>query len=243
MSLMIQLKLNTAMFAVMVVSTHPAARLSDLREAIGRWGWLRAVYALLMVRLHRHVGLAICRLMARPLRTEAAPSSRPQREYKLLTEAELVRFSRDPELEMTEELVRAAFKRGDICVGALRNGLLMGYSWFAFGTAPDLDGIWVSFPPQARYGYKSFVRPAFRGGGLMTEMSLYSDEICRAQGKTHGIGFIDTHNFASYRAAHRSGARTVGYAGYLNCLWCTLTFRSRGAKRNGFRFYKRPTNT
>lgn len=241
MPLMIQLKLNTAMFAVMVVSTHPSARLSDLREAIGRWGWLRAVYALLMVRLHRHVGLAVCRVVARPLRSEPAPAPRPQREYRLLGEAELVRFSRDPELEMTEEFVRAAFQRGDICVGALRNGLLTGYSWFAFDTAPDLDGIWVSFSPQARYGYKSFVRPAFRGAGVMTEMSLYADAICRAKGKTFGIGFIDTHNFASYRAAHRSGGRTVGYAGYLNCLGGTLTFHSPGAKCNGFRFYKHTT--
>lgn len=235
---MIQLKLNTAMLAVMVVSTNPVARFSDLRETISRWGWLRAIYALLMVRLHRHIGLAICRVTARPLTTGATPASQPQREYKVLTEAELVRFSRDPDLEMAEEFVRAAYKRGDICVGALRNGLLIGYSWFAFDTAPHLDGLWVSFPPQARYGYKSFVRPAFRGSGITTDISLYSDSISRQRGKTSGIGFIDTHNFASYRATHRSGGRTVGYAGYLNCLGGTLTFRSLGARRHGFRFYK-----
>lgn len=150
-----------------------------------------------------------------------------------------MRFSKDPELDITEELVRAAFKRGDICVGALRNEVLTGYSWFAFGTAPHLNGLWVAFAAEARYAYKSFVRPAFRGSGVMTDMILYADAICREKGKTSGIGFIESHNFASYRAANRSGARTVGYAGYLNCLGRTFTFRSAGAKRHDFRFYKR----
>lgn len=235
---MLQLKLNTAMLAVMVVSTNPP-RFSELREAVHRWGWWRACYALVMVRLHRHFGLAVCRVTARPLTDAPAPASSQPWQYQLLTEAELVQFSRDPELEMTPEFIRAAAKRGDICVGALRNQVLVGYSWFAFETAPHLDGLWVAFPRGARYGYKSFVRPAFRGAGLMTSISLYSDAICRARGKTSGIGFIDTHNFASYRAAHRSGGRTVGYAGYLNCSGRTFTFRSAGAKRHGFRFYKR----
>jgi hypothetical protein len=51
------------------------------------------------------------------------------------------------------------------------------------------------------------------------------------------IGFIETHNFVSYRASRRLGSRTAGYTGYLRRLGKTFTFRSPGAKKHQFRFH------
>lgn len=235
---MVYLKLNTAAFAVLVVATKPMTRFTDFREATGRWGYIRAIYALVMTRLYRHLGFGFCRITGRPLAIRPILSAQRNREYKTLTEAELLGFSKDPDLDMMEDLVRAALKRGDVCVGAIQNGVLIGYSWFAFEAAPHLDGLWVAVAREARYGYKSFVRPEFRGDHVATDVSIFSDEICMKKGKTFALGFIDTHNFASYRAARRAGARTLGYACYLNCGRIFFSWHSPGAKKHGFRFYK-----
>lgn len=236
---MICIQMKSTVLLAIAVTAGRSMRFSHAQELIGRWGYVRAGYSIVMTRLQRYLGLNFCRVTRRPLGNMTTSSVQPtNREYRMLSESELLRFCMEPELELTKELIRAAFARGDVCVGAVENGSLIGYTWFAFDTAPHLDGMWVAFPPQARYAYKSFVRPAARGEHVASDLSVFGDEICIKRGREVGIGFIDTHNFASYRAARRVGARTVGYAGYVQLFGKAFTFRSPGARKCGFAFYQ-----
>lgn len=237
---MVHLHVSPTMVAVIAATTtQSATRVSVAKEMIQRWGFVRTAYALLMNRLRRYTHLNFCRVTTRLLGNADSPSAIPaSRSYRELTEEELIRFSSDTELELTPDLIRTALKRGDICVGAVENNRLVGYTWFAFNTAPHLDGVWVTFPAQARYAYKTYVKEEFRGGKIASDLNVHGDTICLKRGKAFGIGFIDTHNYASYRSVRRVGARTVGYAGYFQCFGRTFIFRTPGARRYGFRFYR-----
>jgi GNAT superfamily N-acetyltransferase len=194
--------------------------------------------ALLAPRLKRYLGLWICRVMSRPLGGVAPGAHNPQVANRLMTEAEMLGYCDDCELELTPEKVRSAFGRGALCVGALHDDALLGYIWLAFGSTPHVGGVWVDFPPDARYSYKSFVRPLWRGRRIAAGLAAHADELCLKRGRTRTVAFIELHNYASIRSAERMGTKTVGFAGYLICLGMVLAFHSPGARRFGFRFHK-----
>ena len=189
---------------------------------------------MLIRSMRRCLGLHLYRVVSRPLGHEPSPPGRI--DYRLMDERELLPHFEDPDLELFEPHVRSAFARGDLCVGALEGELLVGYQWLAFGPTPHTDGVWVDFAPEARYGYKQFVRPEYRGSRIAAALSAYGDPWCRRRGCSRTVAFIDLSNDASRRAAARVGAKTVGYAGYLTVFNTFIGVRSAGAKASGFRF-------
>jgi GNAT superfamily N-acetyltransferase len=193
---------------------------------------------LLMPRLRRYLGLSLCRVMSRPLGEVALSADGLQVSNRLMTEAEMLAYCDDDELELSQEKVRAAFRRGSLCVGALRDGTLLGYVWLAFGPTPHVNGVRVEFPPDARYTYKSFVRPLWRGQRIAARLAAHGDALCVKRGRTRTASFIDIDNYPSIRSSEAMGTKTVGFAGYLHCLGMVFAFRSPGAKRFGFRFHK-----
>lgn len=228
-----------ALIVVVSVLSGSVNPFSAVHELVRRWGILRGVYAATMTYLQRRFDFNFCRVTTRPLGgIGPSPSHTSAREYRLLSESDLLKFAADPELELAPDMVRAALRRKDVCIGAIENNSLVAYTWIAFDATPHLNGLWVSFTSSARYAYKVFVRPEFRGSHIAGEMNVFGDEIAMKHGRKIGIGFIDTHNFASYRASRRIGARTIGYAGYFRCFGRLITFRSPGAKRYDFRFYR-----
>jgi len=132
--------------------------------------------------------------------------------------------------------VRAAFERGDLCIGALDGARLVGYLWIGFSATPHVGGVWVDFNPRARYSYKSFVRPAYRGRRIVQGLYVVADDLCHRRGRRFLIHFVDADNRASLAAVLRSGSRRVGYACYLRWPGVFAAWRSPGAARYGFRF-------
>jgi GNAT superfamily N-acetyltransferase len=188
----------------------------------------------MLIRAVRYLGLYLCRIVSRPLGCEHTPPGPIG--YCLMNERDLLPHCADADLELSEGHVRAAFSRGDLCVGAFAGGRLVGYEWLAFRRTPHMDGIWVEFDPGSRYGYKKFVRPEFRGRHIAAGLSAYGDPWCLRRGCSRTIAFIELDNDASWRAAARLGSRTIGYAGYLKLFDTFVAFRSKGARALGFRF-------
>src|SRR5262245_29782163 len=101
------------------------------------------MHAKLAGLLQRCCGLYFYRVMARPLdRRAASPASGPIR-FVPVGEAEVLGHCADPELELSPTSVRTSFARGDLCIGALQEGRLLGYVWFAFGATPESGGTWI----------------------------------------------------------------------------------------------------
>ena len=202
------------------------------------------MHAKIMKRLQRHVGLSAFRVLARPLADAASCGADVPGgiRCRLLAEDELLSHCWDRELELSEKSARAAFARGDLCVGALEGERLVGYAWYAFGATPESRGVWLDFAPQLRYSYKHFVRPGERGRRIAAGLLPAGDALCRERGRSGCLTLVHTHNRASIRASERTGARTAGFAAYLKVFGRVLCWYSPGAKALGLRFFRPQSN-
>lgn len=190
--------------------------------------------------LQRHLGLSVFRLLERPLEQRSAAADGMR--FAELGEEELLGHCADPALELSGASARGAFARGDRCVGALEDGKLLGYAWFAFTPTPESGGMWIDFDADAAYSYRHFVRPDCRGRRIAGRLLPAADSLCAAQGRKRCLILIHEHNVSSIRASERSGARTVGHAVCLTLFGWLLCWRSPGTKRHGLRFFRPQSN-
>jgi len=213
------------------------------REHINRWGIWRSLYEFLMMRLQRHCSLVFCVVITRPLRTSVPPlAENIGREYRFLSEPELIKFAKNQELQLNPSIAKAAFKKGDTCIGAINNGRLIAYLWRAYSPTKHTDDLWIDFGPEARYSYDSFTLPHYRGQRVLTTLSLSTDALDQ-RGRKKSIAFIETHNYSSLKNAKFSGNKIVGYAGYWHVFGKYYTYHSKGSKKEGFRFFARESIT
>ncbi len=189
-----------------------------------------------MGRLGRHARLRVFRVFARRLHERPTFVPRGRIDHRLLSEPEALAACGDASLDLAAEKVQAAYSRGDLCVGAFAGDTLAGYCWFAFSAAPHLDGVWLDFPADLIYTYKSFVRPAFRGRGMAAALYRFADAAALARGRNAAIICVESHNWPSIAAALRGGFSRAGYAAYRSGgrlrAWC-----STAASEQGLRFF------
>jgi GNAT superfamily N-acetyltransferase len=188
----------------------------------------------------RYMGLSVFRLLYRPVEGRADADEGGC--FTELAEDRLLAYCADPALELSPASARAAFARGDRCVGALEDGRLLGYAWFAFTPTPESGGLWIDFDPDAAYSYRHFVRPECRGRRIAGRLLPAADALCAARGRARCLILIHEHNLASIRASERSGARSAGHAVCLTLFGRLLCWRSPGMKWHGLRFF-RPRST
>lgn len=187
-------------------------------------------------RLGRRLGVHAYHVLCRPLsRAPVAPPAgivlRP------LEEQEALEHFADSELPLSVEKSKTGFSRGEVCIGALDDGRLAGYAWFASRPAPHFDGIWMDFDPRVIYTYRAYVRPGYRGRRIAPALYCSADALFLDRGRMFVALCIELGNTPSLIAAQRSGARTVGFVAYLHAGGRFLSLRSRGAKKIGYRFY------
>ena len=94
----------------------------------------------------------------------------------------------------------------------------------------------VGFNKPYMYGRNVYMVEHYRGKHIFDVSGAVESHV--AKGYTHAIGFIETHNFASWRGARRMGDKHGGYAGYLKLGKLRILFRSPLAKKHTFRFYR-----
>lgn len=194
-------------------------------------------YARVMRLLARRAGFRLFRFFARPLGDAAEGRAPGGLDLGLVGEEEALRLCSDPALDLRSDWVRAAFARGDHCVGAVEAGLLVGYCWIAFRPVHHLDGIWVECGPESVWTYKSLVRPSHRGRGIVAALYRFADAQCRARGRSTSILCVEDHNAPSVRAAFNSGYGHAGYAAYLRGRNGVRAWYSAGLEPLGVRFY------
>jgi GNAT superfamily N-acetyltransferase len=189
-----------------------------------------------MGRLARHARLRVFRVFARRLHHRPTGVDQARTDHRLLSEREAFAACADASLDLAAEKVQAAYSRGDLCVGAFVGDTLAGYCWFAFSAAPHLDGVWLDFPADLVYTYKSYVRPVYRGRGMAAAMYRFADGAALVRGRKAAIICVESHNWPSIAAALRGGFSRVGYAAYRSGnrlrAWC-----STAAADQGLRFF------
>lgn len=186
--------------------------------------------------LARRGGIRLFRFFARDL-SERADVPRPAGvAIELLSQADVLAHCLDPELDLRAETVRAAYARGDLCVGALNDGRLVGYSWLAFGPLPHLDGVWVRFGASTAWTYKSLVRASHRGRGIAAGLYVYGDAVCAEHERRRSVICVESHNQPSVKAALRASYRPAGYGAYVVRAMPLLEWCSPAARAHGVAF-------
>jgi GNAT superfamily N-acetyltransferase len=191
-----------------------------------------------MRRLARHAGLRWFRFFERSLEPGVAQGvERSALQMRFVPPGEIGALWRDRELEVREEMARAASDRGDLCVAAYDGPLIAGYCWHAFAPLPHLDGVWVRFARHVAWPYKSFVRPAYRGRGIAQRLYRFADAAGVERGRITSVICVEAHNAPSVAAALRAGYRGVGAAGYLRRGSLFRDWYSAPVRRLGVSFY------
>jgi GNAT superfamily N-acetyltransferase len=195
----------------------------------------------LLPRMRRYLGMNCLRVLQYECGEGGGiPRSQRNAECRVLSEDEVLAFAADPELELDEQWVRGAFARGAVCLGAVDNGRLLGYTWLAFCDTPYTSGVWIHLDPAMRYLHKSFVRPGYRGQRIIHALHAFADRPDLWRGRHASINFVDVDNFASLAALQRVGSRTLGYATYARIFGTVIAFRSPGLRRAGIDLYAQP---
>lgn len=198
-------------------------------------GFVRTGYALLMQGLKRALGLFVVRVGQTPVDARRPP--RPDGVDTELLSASQMRSvaAADPALEISASFLDDAQRRGHVCVLTRYRGEIAGYGWTSLRRCVHTESVHVVFGEGYRYNFKAFTLPWARGKHLRGHFGAL-DAFNREHQISHSVYFIETHNFASLRAARRNGGTFCGYAGYLLVFGKLLTFRTRGAAGAGFAF-------
>lgn len=193
-------------------------------------------YAAVMERAGAWLGVRAYAVFRRAL--GAAVAARPANlAFRMVAESDALKLAADPHLELRAPSVRAAFFRGDLCVGAFDGGTLAGYAWFARAPAPHVMGVQVRFAAHVVYTYKTFVRPQYRGRGIAPALYAFPDAHFRALGRSEAALCVDTHNRASIAAARKSGGALAGWLAYWHRGRHFGAYHSPGLSPLGLRFY------
>jgi hypothetical protein len=195
----------------------------------------------LLPRARRYLGMNVLHVLRQDKGDAArAVGKRHTIQCRPLAEEEVLAFAADPALELDRQWVRETFTRGAVCLGALKDGRLVGYSWLAYGGTPYAAGVWVEIDRSLRYSYKSFVRPEHRGQRIIQALHALGDRPELWRGRRASVSFVTSDNFASLSSLERAGARVVGYASYARVFGMLLAFHSPGVRRAGIRLRPPP---
>jgi GNAT superfamily N-acetyltransferase len=186
----------------------------------------------------RRAGLHVLRVFSRPLRSAARGTQPPGLELRPLGMEEVLAQGREPGLELREAMIRESYARGGRCVGALDAGALVGYVWFAYDTAPHVDGISVQVPAHVVYRFKAFVLPSHRGRGIAAALYDMADPHVGRPGRDTIVDCVAPQNRPSVAATLRSGSRPLGALAYWRAAGGFASFHSSAVRRLGLRFHR-----
>jgi GNAT superfamily N-acetyltransferase len=103
--------------------------------------------------------------------------------------------------------------RGRTCIAALRGARVIGYTWVSVEMSGDLELYPVRLPADAVYGWKLFVLPGERSGGVGSSLVSARLQLARDRGFRKMWRVIDRKNIPSVRTVQKTwgkGSRVVG---------------------------------
>jgi GNAT superfamily N-acetyltransferase len=189
-------------------------------------------------RLARRLGLKVVQVYRRPHVTDFQPPDHlSDLKFRLLAREELAEYAEDEANRLPAGFVQSSLAKGDVCIGAMRRGVLLGYTWWTNHPGCEEGGrILITIAPTDNYGYKGFVRPEHRGQGIYDALVFACGQTFIDMGKTHTTYVVGMANSANLKVQKKVGVKPVGIAGYARIFGHYLTFRTPGARAIGFGF-------
>jgi hypothetical protein len=135
-----------------------------------------------------------------------------------------------------------AFDRGDMCTGSIRDGKIVGFTFYTIHPTIVHKGLLFNFSSAYLYSYGSMTAPLHRGNKLEKERwKVGSSEKENAFGsRLPAIWYVNVANLAIRTANKNSGAvRTFhGYTAYARIFGRWVVFSSPKCKQFGAGFVK-----
>ena len=206
----------------------------EFKVEVRRWGWTRAFYGRLMPRLRRWA--VFCRVSTQDLTQFEGNATVSPAEHRFATQSELAELLEELPDKDRGWLREVEPDQHNRCWASFVEGKIVSFGWSAYRNAPAGDGMMVGFNRPYMYGRNVYTLQHYRGKRIFDVSGAVASHI--EKGYTHAIGFIETHNFASWRRARRMGDKHGGYAGYLKLGKLRIPFRTPLAKKHTFRFYR-----
>ncbi len=184
--------------------------LSPLRE-FGPMAGLAYLADRALRALSPGLGLYLYELMMQPVSHDALLPARMLRNLQFV---EIGRGHEDlARMPAREDIKASRFEQGARCVGAYRNGRLIGYAWFCFG-AYDEDEVRCSYDlakvEPAAWDFDVYIFPEHRMGVGFSAVWHGAFQFLRGLGIERSFSRVTHFNVASRRAHARLGSVGVG---------------------------------
>lgn len=123
------------------------------------------------------------------------------------------------DLPLTEDVTRARFAQGALCLGAFKGDAIIGCAWLVFD-GYDEDEVRSRFVPepaaQTAWDFDVYVIPAERFGVALMKLWDEVNTVLRRRGVRWSMSRISAFNRASVASHGRLGATPVASATYLS---------------------------
>ena len=163
---------------------------------------------------------------------------------RLLGEAELRAFARDPANEMSAAFLDEALGRGDQCYAIVDGERLAAYGWYAFGSTPiGLPGVRLHYGSGYVYMYKGFTHDQYRGKRLHAIGMTRALQHYLARGYRGIVSYVESTNFDSLKSCFRMGYSVFGTVYLVKVAGRWLSFSTRGCRRYEFRILNASTES
>jgi L-amino acid N-acyltransferase YncA len=140
-------------------------------------------------------------------------------------------------LDMSCSFLSNALKKNDVCIVAMLDKKVIGYSWLSQSNTVFDGNIWVRPPTNSYYVYKSYVAPEFRGKNILKQILHHFIKNKITNGESM-FCFISTTNNSSIKAFEKTGFQKAGALTFLNRKQKFHYTISSTLKNSGIELYK-----
>ena len=171
----------------------------------------------MLQRLSSRLHLYAYQIMVQPIGAQPLLSERLARRLEF---REIRRG--DPEvawMPARPDIKEARFAQNAVCLGAYREGRLIGYLWFCYGQYEEDEArcTYVVTPKgEAIFDYDLYIFPEHRMGFAFAGIWHGANDYLRQRGIRYTYSRYTRFNLASRRAHERLGGRPVGSAVFLH---------------------------
>ena len=110
-------------------------------------------------------------------------------------------------LEDKPEIYKRWFDRGEHCVVAIDNDLIVGVEWFSSANfyKEENSGYVITIPQDSIYSFSAFIKENYRIRGIWIQFKIFIHEWMKAKGRKKIVTLIDYGNNHSLRTHVRFG--------------------------------------
>lgn len=205
------------------------ARVVDDVRAMGLAGWgVYAVSTALERLSKRRIHLLALRFYVQPVANRRLVPPRPANDPIRI--GPLPEGTFDPHaFDRPRQAIEDRYRDGSICIGAVREGELVGFMWLQHGILRErLVRCRMHAMPADRvaWDYDFEIHPRYRLGRLFGRLWDCAFEILREQGVRATVSWVRLGNRASEQAHARLGARRIGWAFFVTVFGWQLMLSS-----------------